>query len=249
MISIQQADVNDLQLYKNLRPVNIKLFSDLKLYMNECLLVLAARPGMGKSSTACKIAADYLSDNHKVLYYSGEMPKPFIVKRVCDSLINNKYLNNLYIIDKSLCDESVHITAINDIAIEYKVDLIIIDQLSLLDKPLNFNDNDKHNIISENIKQLALLQRRLQIPIVVLSQLNRSSKSDNELDLCNIAESDMIGQYATAVIAISLSKDDQGFILKDHFNYQVLKARYGVDNFKGEYIINNNDRSSESWIF
>lgn len=206
--------------------INIQIIDGVKLYNSDCVIVIAARPGIGKTNTACKIAAQYAKIGKKVLYYSGEMPCEMIAYRLYDIYgCDGSELSNIECIDTVL-----DVSQISCAAETVKPDLIIIDQISLLNPPREFyGDMANTMAATENIKALVALQRKLKIPVAVLSQINRKSDDKKGLDLDRIALSDAIGQFATVVIGVEkIENSTYDFAYK----YTVLKSRYGADKWE-----------------
>lgn len=228
MITIKKLSSDMVVQVEKTPLIKLEIVSGVKLYNSDCVIVIAARPGIGKTNTACKIAAQYAKTGKKVLYYSGEMPCEMIAYRLHDIYgCDNVELNNVACIDTV-----VDVSQISCAAETVNPDLIIIDQISLLNPPREFYGEMANTMAAtENIKALVALQRKLKIPVVVLSQINRKSDDKKGLDLDRIALSDAIGQFATVVIGVEkLDNSTYDFAYK----YTVLKSRYGAD--KWEYI-------------
>ena len=228
MITIKKLSSDMVAQVEKTPLIKLNIIEGVKLYNNDCVIVIAARPGIGKTNTACKIAAQYAKTGKKVLYYSGEMPCEMIAYRLYDIYgCNESELNNIECIDTVL-DVSQIGCAVETV----NPDLIIIDQISLLNPPRDFFGDMANSLAAaENIKAVVSLQRKLKIPVIVLSQINRKSDDKKGLDLDRIALSDAIGQFATVVIGVEkLDNSAYDFAYK----YTVLKSRYGAD--KWEYI-------------
>lgn len=226
MITIKKLSSDMVVQVEKTPLIKLEIVSGVKLYNSDCVIVIAARPGIGKTNTACKIAAQYAKTGKKVLYYSGEMPCEMIAYRLHDIYgCDNVELNNVACIDTV-----VDVSQISCAAETVNPDLIIIDQISLLNPPREFyGDMANTMAATENIKALVALQRKLKIPVVVLSQINRKSDDKKGLDLDRIALSDAIGQFATVVIGVEkLENSTYDFAYK----YTVLKSRYGADKWK-----------------
>lgn len=226
MITIKKLSSDMVVQVEKTPLIKLEIVSGVKLYNSDCVIVIAARPGIGKTNTACKIAAQYAKTGKKVLYYSGEMPCEMIAYRLHDIYgCDNIELNNVACIDTV-----VDVSQISCAAETVGPDLIIIDQISLLNPPREFcGDMANTMAATENIKALVALQRKLKIPVVVLSQINRKSDDKKGLDLDRIALSDAIGQFATVVIGVEkLVNSTYDFAYK----YTILKSRYGADKWE-----------------
>lgn len=226
MITIKKLSSDMVVQVEKTPLINIQIIDGVKLYNSDCVIVIAARPGIGKTNTACKIAAQYAKIGKKVLYYSGEMPCEMIAYRLYDIYgCDGSELSNIECIDTVL-----DVSQISCAAETVKPDLIIIDQISLLNPPREFyGDMANTMAATENIKALVALQRKLKIPVAVLSQINRKSDDKKGLDLDRIALSDAIGQFATVVIGVEkIENSTYDFAYK----YTVLKSRYGADKWE-----------------
>ena len=222
MITIKKLSSDMVVQVEKTPLIKIQIIDGVKLYNSDCVIVIAARPGIGKTNTACKIAAQYAKSGKTVLYYSGEMPCEMIAHRLHDIYgCDENALNNI-----SCIDTVVDVSQIGCAVETVNPDLIIIDQISLLNPPREFYGDMANSLAAtENIKAVVALQRRLKIPVVVLSQINRKSDDKKGLDLDRIALSDAIGQFATVVIGVEkLDNSVYDFAYK----YTVLKSRYGA---------------------
>ncbi|WP_406616046.1 replicative DNA helicase [Mycoplasmopsis hyopharyngis] len=163
------------------------------------VIILAARPAMGKTAFALNIAANVARKSYRVVFFSLEMNSKDLISRILCSVtkIDGSKLKEattlseaeLYKIQgpgkKIIEDMNLFIddSSNNDIDdIKWKcrrlhkiqpIDLIVIDYLQLLSIKNNRGDNRQNEVakISRNIKVLA---RELNIPIIALSQLSRS---------------------------------------------------------------------------
>jgi replicative DNA helicase len=224
-------------------------------------MVIAARPGRGKTMLLVKMATAASMQGLCVGIYEGEMTADKLGYRVDTFLghIKNSSLNrgDLFIqkeykkyIDSLAVSNFGDIKVItpNDIAgaptvdalrafIEKeKLDILFVDQYSLLeDKSGAKKENEKVANISKAIKQL---QVEKHIPIISVSQMNRVSNKDEkgkagEMDTNQIALSDRIGQDATVVLMLERKDDDKLII-------HTTKSRDGGDNKKLTYKIDFN---------
>jgi hypothetical protein len=128
-----------------------------------------------------------------------------------------------------------------------KIDILCIDQHSLLEDDRNARDPVVRAAnISKDLKKLQVLKR---IPIIAVSQANRSIGEDGKLGLENIAQSDRIGQDSTVVIGLE-QKDGvlSLHLLKSRDSERGNVLKYALDFDKGGYtfIPNETDGMSES---
>ena len=191
------------------------------------LILIAARPSMGKTALALNIALNAaLKSNKTVAIFSLEMSKEQIGHRLLsatsdvDSLkLNTGNLNEDEIVEVAAAvDRLSHIKLfIDDTAAisilelrsksrrlknEHGLDLILIDYLQLMQgragKGGDFNRQQEISEISRSLKSLA---RELKIPIVALSQLSRNVelRADKRPLLSDLRESGSLEQDADIV--------------------------------------------------
>lgn len=187
------------------------------------LLILAARPGMGKTSFALNIAANVCRFRHdkEVVIFSLEMSKEQLVSRMlsAESLVESDHLmkgnitpqdweklaegaNRMSLMNMYL-DDTAGITVpqmkaklrrLNNIG------LVIIDYLQLMNSGKRVES--RVNEISEITRQLKLMAKELDVPVITLSQLSRSveSRPDKRPLLSDLRESGSIEQDADIVM-------------------------------------------------
>ncbi len=195
------------------------------------LIILAARPSLGKSALACNIAANIaIKEKKPIGIFSLEMSKDQIVDRLLASIagidlwrlrtgrLSNKEENNDFV----KLQQAMGILAeapiyINDAAsptvlqmkamarrlqAEKGLGLIIIDYLQLIE-PLN-PDASPVQQVSENSRSLKALARELDIPVLVVSQLSRAveQRSPQIPKLADLRQSGTIEQDADVVMFI-----------------------------------------------
>jgi len=222
--------------------------------------VISARAGIGKTLIMVKFAAAAVEAGLKVGMYEGEMTVDKIAGRY-DTLVShisnsaithgniavsNKYKNYLdnlsssnkkgkfYILTRDMVpDNRVTVSTLRSFVEKYNLDMLLVDQLSLLDTESNYRQSfEQMADISKSLKNLQVQKR---IPIVVASQQNRSSLGQDELaGTQNLSLSDRIGQDATEVIF--LTKQDSMMkvnIAKARDGYIKNLLTYEVDFDKG----------------
>ena len=187
------------------------------------LIIVAARPGMGKSAFALNVAANVCrSENAKsVCYFSLEMGNEQLVTRMLssESLVNGYSLRSGDLKSEDwqklargadelasmplYFDETAGITVSQMKAKVRRIPncgLVIIDYLQLMSSPNNYNNRVLE--ISEITRQLKLMAKELKIPIILLSQLNRSveSRTDKHPQLADLRESGSIEQDADVIL-------------------------------------------------
>lgn len=192
------------------------------------LIIIAGRPSMGKTTFAINIAENIIiKNNMPVLIFSMEMPSEQIATRMLASLgrielqrlrtgllketdwprlssaialISGK---NLYIDDSgSLTPYDINNKARKIYNLNKKLGAIIIDYLQLMHIP-ELNEY-RASEISEISRSLKVLAKELNVPIIALSQLNRSleQRTDKRPIMSDLRESGAIEQDADLIIFI-----------------------------------------------
>lgn len=192
------------------------------------LIIIAARPGMGKTSLAVSIATNAaLQHNAVVALFTLEMAAEQLVQRMIAGRtgIDSQRLRLGRIEDAEweqfthasgvLSEAAIFIddtpspspmeirTKARRLAAEYDLDLIIVDYLQLMQAGERRSENRVQEIsyISRALKGLA---RELKVPVVALSQLSRAveSRQDRKPVLSDLRESGSIEQDADVVMFI-----------------------------------------------
>lgn len=189
------------------------------------LIILAARPSMGKTALALNFAVN-ISKKHSVLLFSLEMGKTQLAERMfaADSGLSSLKIQHRTFTPQQyggmLQDSMERLTArklfIDDgmettlvevkmksrrVQREHGLDLIIIDYLQLMKDSGRYKDN-RVQAVSELSRGLKALARELNIPILALSQLSREveKRADKHPLLSDLRESGSIEQDADIVM-------------------------------------------------
>ncbi len=191
------------------------------------LVIIAARPSMGKTSLALNIGMNAaIRFKKSVGVFSLEMSKEQLVDRLFASMLgvdswklqrgkldDSDFQNmgpimdelhkaNIFIDDTSVSSMPEFRTKARRLQMEHGLDLLIVDYLQLMSTGnSNFAGNRVQEIseISRSLKQVA---RELRIPIVALSQLSRAveARPDKTPQLSDLRESGSIEQDADVVL-------------------------------------------------
>jgi replicative DNA helicase len=189
------------------------------------LVIVAARPGMGKSSLTANIAMKVALNGRPVAIFSLEMAKEEVAQRMLCSLarIDSMKLRTGKIGDAAwprltdaagklydapmFVDDSPMVT-VTDIRAkcrrlkrQHGLELVIVDYMQLMHGSPRENRQQEIAEISRSLKNLA---RELEVPIIALSQLNRNleSREDKRPRLGDLRESGSLEQDADVVIFI-----------------------------------------------
>ena len=191
------------------------------------LIIVAGRPGMGKTSFALNIARNAcVEQNACVAIFSLEMSSEELVTRLISteasvlsthvrlgmhsemderkilSAIGTLSETKIYIDDSPKLRMSEIRSKARRLLYEQKVNLIIIDHLGLIDADGYMNNRVQEiGYITRNLKALA---RDLQVPVIAVSQLSRAAevRQDRSPQLSDLRDSGTIEQDADMVIFI-----------------------------------------------
>ena len=207
------------------------LDSKLQGMHNGDLIVVAGRPGMGKSSLAMNLAENVLFDKESlggVLIFSLEMSAESLTTRMLSGIskINQQKIRSGMLGDKELqtlieqseklknlplwIDDSSLLTPMELRAkarrlarIEHHgLSLIVVDYLQLMQLPMS-NEN-RVNQISEISRSLKSLAKELSVPVIALSQLNRAvdQRPNRRPVMSDLRDSGAIEQDADVILFI-----------------------------------------------
>lgn len=192
------------------------------------LIIIAGRPSMGKTTFAMNIAENAaIKSKQPVLVFSMEMPGEQLALRMMSSLgridqhrVRNGKLTDedwpritsavsvlseapMYIDDTpALSPSELRARARRLVREHGSLGLIVIDYLQLMQVP--GNKENRTNEISEISRSLKALAKELHVPVIALSQLNRSleSRHDRRPIMSDLRESGAIEQDADLIVFI-----------------------------------------------
>ena len=196
------------------------------------LLLLAARPGMGKTSMALNVALSAARESGKtVAIFSLEMSKEQLVTRLIASegLVENQRLitGNLRESDWQRIAEAASALSCMDIRIDdnplltvadmnakcrrlENLGLVVIDYLQLMTSAggKGYSGENRQQAVSDISRMLKIMAKELQVPVLCLSQLSRANekREDKRPMLSDLRESGAIEQDAD--IVMFLYRDD-----------------------------------------
>ncbi|MGN0551545.1 MAG: replicative DNA helicase [Acutalibacteraceae bacterium] len=215
------------------------------------LILLAARPGMGKTSFALNMARHAgVKGKKRIAFFSLEMSKEQLASRLLstEGLIEGTKLRT----GKLNPDEWTRLVEAGDIlgkteiylddtpgitvpAMKAKlrrlrnVDLVIIDYLQLMGGTKRTDNRVQE--ISEITRNLKIMAKEINVPVITLSQLSRASeqRSDHRPQLSDLRDSGSIEQDADIVL----------FLYREGY-YEQDKADENSDKNSGECIVAKN---------
>lgn len=193
------------------------------------LIIIAARPGMGKTAFTLSLAKNAAEHDYPIAIFSLEMANTQLVQRLIamESEIDNSKLRNgqleelewtkLHKSVEKLSNLPIYIDdtpAINIFELRAKcrrlkqnhdIKLVIIDYLQLMTSAPNERRGNREQEISSISRALKALAKELQVPVIALSQLSRAVETrggEKRPQLSDLRESGAIEQDADIVTFI-----------------------------------------------
>lgn len=190
------------------------------------LILVAARPSMGKTAFTLNIASYVGTHGGKVAFFSLEMSKEQLMQRMLcaeggidatklrTGQLDTQEWNKLVHVADTLSRAPIYIDDTAGITVmelrskarrlkaEHGLDLIIIDYLQLMQGRPSKNGDNRQQEISEISRSLKALARELDVPVIALSQLSRSveSRQIKKPMLSDLRESGSLEQDADIVM-------------------------------------------------
>ncbi|TYB32154.1 MAG: replicative DNA helicase [Candidatus Mcinerneyibacterium aminivorans] len=189
------------------------------------LIILAARPAMGKTAFSLNIARNVAKDLDKgVAFFSLEMAEEEIAQRflfmeseikghdAMQGYLSSDEFDKLYEAGSNLVglpiviDDTAGLTPIQmkaklrRIISREEIDVVVVDYLQLMNTNENFNNmNAKITVISRYLKEIA---KEFNVPVIALSQLSRKTeqRQNKRPKLSDLRESGAIEQDADMVL-------------------------------------------------
>lgn len=217
-------------------------------------VILAARPGVGKTALALNIAVNCLLKNKTVAVFNMEMTAPALVKRMLAYLsgvtfesmdvrgqlsdsdiakLYNAYTTllgkELYIDDYSMNHPSDILSKCRRLKREKGLDLVIVDYLQLMEADSKGRASEsRQNDVSTMSRQLKVYAKELGVPILALSQMSRGAEKEGRApQLSDLRDSGAIEQDADVVMFLhDPSKVDEN-LPKDEILLLLRKNRSG----------------------
>ena len=219
---------------------------------NSDLIILASRPGMGKTSLALNIALNVAKKTNKAIaIFSLEMSRQQLATRLLsgEAYVDSKKLQTgmlskedwqklsaatatlsktrMFIDDNSIItvsDMNAQCRRVQELG------LVIIDYLQLMTSATGGTSESRIQAVAEISRMLKIMAKELNVPVLVMSQLSRAStqRQDKRPMLSDLRESGSLEQDADIVL---------GLYREDYFNREsedhntaeliVMKNRHG----------------------
>lgn len=191
------------------------------------LIILAARPAMGKTALALNLGMyTALRNPGAVAFFSLEMPADSLMKRLLSAKsqvegnklrggnITDEELNRLneagnelgaakiFIDDSASIKVSQIFSKCRKLMSEHGLSLIVIDYLQLISGSGRNSGDNRQQEVSEISRNLKILAKEMNCPVIALSQLSRSveQRNDKQPMLSDLRESGAIEQDADIVM-------------------------------------------------
>lgn len=190
------------------------------------LIVIAARPSMGKTALSLNMAMSLALEGKKIAFFSVEMAKEQMLIRLLSSL-NRIHLSSLKtgnISEKSwdllmegasrlsssqfFIDDSSHISPFEvrsrarRLKAQHGLDFIVVDYIQLMSMKKSMDSRERE--VSEMCRLLKSIAKELSLPVLALSQLNRGveNRTNRRPLLSDLRESGSIEQDADVIIML-----------------------------------------------
>ena len=228
-----------------------KLTSGIRGFRRGGLYVVGARPGIGKSVVALQCARMLENYGH-VGYFTLEMGKDEVTKRliaqeteIAYSMIDGarslpdwaaeriekwraQYPGRILFDDRGSLTVGDIRGQVRTWAREHDLSGLVVDYLQLMTGS-STRGADRVAVVGEISRQLKLLARDFDIPVIALSQLNRNSeqRADKMPALSDLRESGSIEQDADVVILLHRDMDLTSTVERPEIDFIVAKSRQG----------------------
>ena len=220
------------------------------------LVIIAARPAMGKTSFILNTVNSLVTKGKGVAFFSLEMPAEQLMLRMLSIQTSiplqklrvgdltdeqNGYLNDaiarmsnakFFVDDQGSININQLRSKLRKLKSQHpEIELAVIDYLQIMS---GIGNQDRHLQVSEISRGLKMLARELNIPIVALSQLNRGleSRNDKRPMLSDIRESGSIEQDADIILFVY--RDDVYLYKEEKEREKAAKAE--GKEFVSEYV-------------
>ncbi|MCR5462831.1 MAG: replicative DNA helicase [bacterium] len=221
-------------------------------FQPEQLIILAARPGGGKSAFALNIAKNVAdrNPNSHIAVFNLEMAAETVTSRILANAatINNRDIKSGNMNKQQLAKLESQIEAMKNLNIHFSnesvvsiydirsmcrrlyqkhgLSLIVVDYLQLINTPSEKGKatRSRQEEVANISRGLKLLARELQCPVLALSQLSRGveQRKEGKITMADLRESGAIEQDADVILF--LNKQDEG---SDVITLNIAKNREG----------------------
>ena len=199
------------------------------------LIIIAARPGIGKTTLAVNFAINAavkygksvamfdlemstMQVAQRFVCATGRVPMDFVKGGTKDNTVwatlfeTKKILenSNIYVDDTTTITPAEILSKCRRLKAQQGLDMVIIDYLQLMKSEKQSKDGNRQQEVADLTRSIKLAARELGVPILLLSQLNRESekRTDKTPQLSDLRESGSIEQDADIVMFIADRPDE-----------------------------------------
>ncbi len=233
LVPIREVLASNYEMFKKLNsderslyvgiPTGISTLDEVTSGLNRSdLIIIGARPGMGKTSFALNIARNVaVQQKRTVAFFNLEMSREQMVNRLLssearvsskklrDGILSNDEWGRISAASGTLCDAPIYLDDTASITVtEMKarlrrlpdLGLVVIDYLQLMHSSRRIDNRVQE--VSEITRSLKIMAKELNVPIVVCAQLSRNTEkqANRRPALADLRESGSIEQDADQVL-------------------------------------------------
>ncbi|MBO4251087.1 MAG: replicative DNA helicase [Clostridia bacterium] len=236
----------DSAKYRGIRTGYRALDYILNGFHNSDLMILAARPAVGKTSLAMNLVENIALSGKSCAVFSLEMSKEQLVQRMLCSLAgvsmstavkgqmqHSEWLKiakakealaktRIFIDESSLITPEEILSKCRRLKRKEGLDFVMIDYIQLMDNKSKRKEENRQQQVSDISRHLKILAKELNVPVLALSQLSRAVESEKRRpQLSDLRESGAIEQDADIVMFIHRPDLSLGAKSKDLENDKV----------------------------
>lgn len=243
------------RIFEEKPPVLQTGFKDLDTILsgaeNSSLIIIGARPAMGKSSFTTNIMLNLLEQNKKCLFFSLELSEGLLIKRLLCQVGEVDYhllrmpneiskreknvekimkaLDKLSKYNLTIYDEHFNVEDIKEKIEQVKPEFVFIDYLQFLDVPAKKPRSESYEKVMKDLKKIAKDNNCI---IFITSQLSRAleSRCDKRPLLSDLRESGAIENISDIVM----------FIYRDDYYNSCSDEDYAINKGTAEIIVAKN---------
>ena len=231
------------------------------------LIIIAARPSIGKTALAAQLAYNAADFNKPVGFFSLEMSSEEVARRYLSGatgMTNTQLLTGNCVSVEKLVEDTGQFTKmgiyVDDtgamtlmeikskarrLIMRYGIELILIDYLQLM---RGSNPKSREQEVSELSRGLKAIAKELRIPVIVLSQLNRQceDRANKKPFLSDLRDSGAIEQDADIVLLLTrpayynMPNFTIGGMVKDSAGALVVDIAKNRNGGTGEIVLKHN---------
>ncbi len=217
----------DKSIYRGIKTQFKGLDNLLNGIHNSDLMILAARPAVGKTSFAMNIVENLALQGYSCAVFSLEMGKEQLVQRMLCSVAGvsmesamkgkmnkmewlkiakaKEMLSSakIFIDDSAMITPSQVLSKCRRLKAKHGLDLVMVDYIQLMSSEKSSKSDNRQQEISEISRNLKILAKEVNVPVLALSQLSRAVETrKGRPQLADLRESGAIEQDADIVMFI-----------------------------------------------